>query len=217
MGFIRFHERMSGNVLAKPEGLIYAPEFLSGDEERELFAELERLEFHEIVLHGVAARRTARHFGLDYNYEQRTHIDEAEPLPSWLEPVRERSAALAGVQTEELVEALVQRYPQGGTIGWHRDAPSFGLVVGVSFGATARLRFRRGSKGNWTTWEIDLPPRSAYVLSGEARSRWHSVPPMRALRYSITFRTLRSRAGQGPVRVSPAYCADAGRGRSLAE
>lgn len=160
-----------------------------------LLAELDQLDFHEIVLHGVSARRTARHFGLNYNYQQRTHVEqEAEPLPPWLEPLRERCAALAGVQPEALVEALVQRYPEGATIGWHRDAPSFGVVVGVSLGSTARFRFRRGSKGNWSTWELDLPPRSAYVLAGEARTKWqHSVSPMKAQRYSITFRTLKQR------------------------
>ena len=158
-----------------------------------LLVELERLEFHEIVIHGVAARRTARHFGLDYNYEQRVHVEQAEPLPPWLEPLRERCALLAGVQPEALAEALVQRYPEGATIGWHRDAPSFGVVVGVSLGSSARFRFRRGSKANWTTWELDLPPRSAYVLAGEARTKWqHHVPPAKSLRYSITFRTLRN-------------------------
>ena len=156
--------------------------------------ELERMEFEPIVIRGVAARRTARHFGLNYDYEQRVHLQSAEPLPAWLEPVRGKCAALAGVPAEALVEALLQRYPQGATIGWHRDAPSFGLVVGLSLGSSARFRFRRGSPGRWTTWELDLPPRSAYVLAGEARTRWqHSLPPTRALRYSITFRTLKSK------------------------
>ena len=177
-----------------PRGLLFDPAFLSTDEERLLLVELDQLQFREIVIHGVPARRTARHFGLDYDYEQRVHLEEAEPLPSWLEPLRERCAALAGVQPEALVEALVQRYPEGATIGWHRDAPSFGLVVGVSLGSGARLRFRRGSKSHWTTWELDLPPRSAYVLAGEARTTWqHSLPPTKALRYSITFRTLKPR------------------------
>jgi hypothetical protein len=36
-------------------------------------------------------------------------------------------------------------------------------------------------------------PRSGYVLSGAARYAWqHSIPPTKALRYSITFRTLRA-------------------------
>ena len=148
-------------------------------------------------MHGVAARRTGRHFGVNYDYDQRAHVVEAEPIPEWLEPLRERCAGLAGLDPAALVEALVQRYPAGASIGWHRDAPSFGVVIGVSLVATARLRFRRGSTGHWTIWELSLPPGSAYVLAGEARTRWqHSIPAVKGLRYSITFRTLR---GAQPV------------------
>lgn len=145
-------------------------------------------------MHGVAARRTARHFGVSYDYDQRTEVSQAEPLPAWLLPLRDKAADLAGVSADELVAALVQQYPPGSTIGWHRDAPPFGVVVGVSLGASTRFRFRRGATRNWTTWELELPPRSGYVLDGEARWQWqHSVPPVDALRYSITFRTLRRR------------------------
>jgi alkylated DNA repair dioxygenase AlkB len=181
----------------QPQGLLFDPAFLTAEEECALLGELEQLDFREIVMHGVAARRTARHYGLDYDYERRAHIEQAEPLPPWLEPLRARCAALAGLEPEALVEALVQRYPAGATMGWHRDAPSFGVVVGVSLGSSARMRFRRGSTSRWTTWELDLPPRSAYVLAGEARTRWqHSIPPTKALRYSITFRTLRTARGR---------------------
>ncbi|MCA1645909.1 MAG: alpha-ketoglutarate-dependent dioxygenase AlkB [Chloroflexi bacterium] len=183
-----------------PPGLRFEPTFLSSDAEQSLLVELDRLEYHLIVLHGVAARRMARHFGLDYNYETRAHVPEAPPLPAWLEPLRERCAALAGVAPDDLAEALVQRYPEGATIGWHRDAPSFGVVIGVSLGATARLRFRRGAQGHWTTCELALPPRSAYVLAGDARTKWqHSIPPIKALRYSITFRTLKSQRSAVPA------------------
>jgi DNA oxidative demethylase len=173
---------------------VFEPEFLSPGDEEALLAEVERLEFHEIRLHGVAARRTARHFGLDYDYERRAHVDEAEPLPGWLIPLRDRCGELAGVAGGDLVEALVQRYPEGATIGWHRDAPSFGVVVGVSLRSSCRFRFRRGGAGDRTAYELALPPRSAYVLAAAARTAWqHSVPPTRELRYSITFRTLRER------------------------
>jgi alkylated DNA repair dioxygenase AlkB len=38
---------------------------------------------------------------------------------------------------------------------------------------------------------LELAPRSAYVLRGDVRWRWqHSIPATRALRYSLTFRTL---------------------------
>ena len=183
----------------QPEGLIYRPELITATEEQALLDELERLEFHEIRMHGVVAKRTARHFGLDYDYERRGIVEEAEPLPDWLAPVRERAAELAGVEPEELVEILVQRYPAGAQIGWHRDAPAFGIVVGVSLGSKSRLRFRRDKGGTRKTFEIQLEPRSGYVLAGEARSAWkHHVPPTKALRYSITFRTLRRSRQSGP-------------------
>jgi len=47
------------------------------------------------------------------------------------------------------------------------------------------LRPARGQLG------IELEPRSAYVMRNDVRWQWqHSIAPTRALRYSITFRTL---------------------------
>jgi DNA oxidative demethylase len=176
----------------EPQGLVYEPELLSVDEEAGLLERLESLRFDPIVLHGRAARRTGRHFGLGYDYGSRTP-QPGEPVPDWLLPLRERAAALAGHEPEELVEILVQRYPEGSTIGWHRDAPAFGTVIGVSLGGSSRLRFQRGKGENRRVWEVQLEPRSGYVLSGEARRSWeHSIPPTKELRYSITFRTLRA-------------------------
>jgi hypothetical protein len=115
---------------------VYRRDLVTADEEAELLGVLEELRFDPIVLHGQAARRTARHYGLGYDYEARTPLP-GEPVPEWLEPVRERAAGLAGRGPAELVEALVQRYPEGSTIGWHRDAPAFGTVIGVSLGLGA--------------------------------------------------------------------------------
>jgi alkylated DNA repair dioxygenase AlkB len=177
----------------QPEGLLYRPELLSAEEEDRLLGELETLRFDPIVLHGRAARRTGRHFGLDYDYESRTP-QPGEPIPGWLLPVRAQAAELAGHDPDELVEILVQRYPAGSTIGWHRDAPAFGTVIGVSLAGSSRLRFQRGKDTERRVWEITLEPRSGYVLAGPARTSWqHSIPPTKELRYSVTFRTLRPR------------------------
>jgi alkylated DNA repair protein (DNA oxidative demethylase) len=175
-----------------PEGLVYEPGLLSPEEERAVLDELERLEFHAIRMHGVVARRTARHFGLDYDYERRGVIGDAEPMPEWLLGVRLHAAELAAVDPGELVEGLVQRYPEGAQIGWHRDAPQFGTVVGISLLAPCRMRFRRDAGAVRRQHEVELEPRSGYVLAGPARTAWqHHVPPTKSLRYSITFRTLR--------------------------
>ena len=171
---------------------MYRPDLLGDAEERTLLAKLERLEFHEIHMHGVVAKRTARHFGVDYDYGRRAAVRGAEPVPEWLVPVREHAAGVAGVAPEELAEILVQRYPPGAPIGWHRDAPAFGIVVGISLGSAARMRFRRDKGGERHSFELELEPRSGYVLAGEARTAWqHHIPPAKALRFSITFRTLR--------------------------
>jgi alkylated DNA repair protein (DNA oxidative demethylase) len=168
---------------------------LTVEQERALLDQLDRLDFAEIRMHGVVAKRTARHYGMDYDYERRVPIAAAEPLPVWLEPVREHAAALAGVEPDELVETLVQRYPEGAQIGWHRDAPQFGTVVGVSLLGPSRMRFRRDIGGVRRQHEVLLEPRSGYVLAGPARTAWqHHVPPTKNLRYSITFRTLRRAA-----------------------
>ena len=185
----------------RPEGLLYRPELLSQNEERELLRRFDDLDFAEIRMHGVVAKRTARHYGLDYDYDSRAIVDEVDPIPDWLLGVRGHAADLGGVDPDELVEALVQRYPEGSQIGWHRDAPAFGTVIGVSLGSSARMRFRRDTGGVRLAWEVELEPRSGYVLAGEARTAWqHHVPPTKALRYSITFRTLRRRVTGGSSR-----------------
>jgi alkylated DNA repair dioxygenase AlkB len=180
-----------------PSGFIYKPGLLTADEERSLLDEIERLSFDEIRMHGVVAKRTAKHFGLDYDYEGRAIIEDAESIPDWIVPVRAKAAALAQLEPAELVEVLIQRYPEGAQIGWHRDAPMFGTVVGISLLAPARMRFRRDKGGVRRTFELELAPRSGYVLAGEARTAWqHHIPPTKSLRYSITFRTLRSRGNR---------------------
>jgi alkylated DNA repair dioxygenase AlkB len=175
----------------EPRGLVYQPELIDTANEARLLGIIGALRFDPIFLHGQEARRTARHFGLDYDYGGRTPRP-GEPIPDWLLPLRARAALLAERDPDELVEILVQKYPPRGSIGWHRDAPAFDVVVGVSLLASCRLRFQRGTGLERRTWEVLLEPRSGYVLAGEARASWeHSIPPAKDLRYSITFRTLR--------------------------
>lgn len=179
-----------------PQGLVYRPDFITEDEERGLLAALDEIEFRAVTMRGQTARRTVRHYGYDYDYESWGKLVPADPLPASLTWLRDRCARFAELAPEELVQTLVSRYPPGAPIGWHRDAPMFGpKVVGVSLLSSCRMRFQRQVAGTRTVYELELAPRSAYVLGGEARTRWqHSIPPTKALRYSITFRTLKNRS-----------------------
>ena len=190
-----------------PPDLHYRPDFVSKPEEAELLRAIEGLEFSKVEMRGVVARRRTVHFGWTYGYEARTS-EPGTPMPAFLLPLRERAAEWIGVEPDALAEALVTEYPEGAPIGWHRDAPMFGVIAGISLAASCRMKFRRyvspsavadlGGAPRRTTHEIELAPRSAYVLKGVVRRDYeHSIPPVKEKRYSITFRTLTPRRGSG--------------------
>ena len=139
----------------------------------------------------TAKRRTVS-FGFDYDFSYNA-VHPAAPIPDFLEPLKARVAAWMGVSPESVRHALIAEYRPGTALGWHRDVPDFELVCGISLAANCRMRFRPFPPKNdrKSVLSLELAPRSAYVLRGDARWRWqHSIPPARALRYSITFRTL---------------------------
>lgn len=188
---------------AVPAGFDYRENFISPAEERELLDAIEPLEFSQVVMRGAVAKRRTMHFGWTYGYYSR-RSEPGPPLPDFLLQVRERCAEWAGIGAEQFVEALVTEYPPGATIGWHRDAPMFGdVVAGVSLRTVCRMKFRPyispsavpdNNRPRRTTHEIELAPRSAYVMAGPARRHFeHSIPAVASTRYSITFRTVRSR------------------------
>jgi alkylated DNA repair protein (DNA oxidative demethylase) len=156
------------------------------------------LDFRAVTMRGQTALRTVRLYGFDYDYES-GRLHPGDPLPEELTWLRERCGELAGVTSDELVQALVSRYPAGAGIGWHRDAPMFGSkVIGVSLLSPCRMRFQRRSRERRLVYALELEPRSGYVLSGSARWAWqHSIPATKALRYSVTFRSLRRDAAPG--------------------
>jgi len=179
-----------------PGGLIFKSNFLSVQEERDLFGLLQTLSFYEFKLHGVAAKRRVLHFGLRYALETRV-LSTAPEIPPQFEPIRRRAAAFAGVAPNEFSQILVNEYRPGAGIGWHHDSPTFGIVAGVSLGATCTMRFQAGGGEERRTSELELPSRSIYLLTGEARNSWqHRIAPIRELRYSITMRTLRKQSSE---------------------
>ena len=174
-----------------PEGFVHREEFVSRGEEASLLEVIRGLDFHDMKMRGVTAKRRIVDYGVKYSFET-FKATPGPPMPGYLLPLRERAAQLAGVDGDALAEALVTEYAAGAAIGWHRDAHPFDVVIGISLLSACRFRFRRGKVRAWETMEIPLQPRSAYVLTGPARTQWeHSIPAVKALRYSITFRTLR--------------------------
>ncbi|HEY4032174.1 MAG TPA: alpha-ketoglutarate-dependent dioxygenase AlkB [Caulobacteraceae bacterium] len=177
-----------------PEGFAYRPEVITPQEELALAARFETLPFKPYQFRGYEGARRTVAYGWRYADDGKA-IERAQAIPDFLLEVRAKAAAFAGLEPEELVQALVIDYPPGAPIGWHRDRPAFGQVLGVSLLTPAPLRLRlERPDGGWDRITQVLEPRSAYRLSGPARHQWrHSIPPLDAQRYSITFRTLAKR------------------------
>jgi alkylated DNA repair dioxygenase AlkB len=76
------------------------------------------------------------------------------------------------------------------------DRPFFDDVMGLSLGSACNFRLRHPlDERKWQRVSLRLEPRSAYLLKDVALREWeHSIPPVESLRYSVTFRNLRSRA-----------------------
>jgi len=171
-------------------GLRYEGELISKVEERALLEKLGGLNLTPFRFHGWLGNRKTQSFGWRYDFEDASFAP-TEPIPDWLQPLREMAAAFAGLQPGDFVHVLLARYDPGAGIGWHRDRDVFEKVVGVSLGAPATLRFRRRTPSGFQRANLEVMPRSAYLLAGEARHDWeHSIPPGQSLRFSITFRTL---------------------------
>jgi alkylated DNA repair dioxygenase AlkB len=178
-----------------PEGFLYEPDFLSEHEEAALLAHIRELEFQAFDFQGYIAKRRIVEYGWEYDFGSRK-ASRTQPLPAFLNSVRERAARFAEVAPEAIVEAVVTEYTPGAPIGWHRDVPQFETIIGLSLGGTCRMRLKPyRSEGKLVS--IVLEPRSIYVMRGTARWKFqHSIPAVKELRYSITFRTLRAKAAK---------------------
>lgn len=171
-------------------GLDYRPEFISVAEERKLIQRLGELDLNPFRFHGWLGNRKTMSFGWRYDFDDAS-FTPAQPIPDWLQPLRERAAGFGGFAPHDVHHALIARYDPGAGIGWHKDRDVFDRVIGVSLGTPATLRFRQRTDDGFRRASVEVEPRSAYLLSGEVRREWeHRITPGDQLRFSITFRTL---------------------------
>lgn len=172
-------------------GLALRSDIVTTEEEASLIERIDDSGLAPFRFQGWLGRRMTRSFGWTYDFD-RASFAPSDPLPDWLESLRDRAADVARLPADALVQALVIRYDPGAGIGWHRDRPVFDQVVGISLGNAATMRFRRRKAGGFDRRQVPLAPRSIYHLTDEARQDWeHSIAPMNLPRWSVTFRSLR--------------------------
>lgn len=176
-----------------PSGFEYYPDFLSSDEQSFLISCIQQYQLSKFVFHGYEAKRKAKSFGLDYSFTNKS-LTEGDPIPvEFLEVIRKVSAKI-NVDHSSIKELLILEYPVGSVINWHRDAPPFDIIAGISLAAPCIFKLRPYNKQNRkrsSTISLEVLPGSLYIMKGESRQQWeHSTAPVDKVRYSITFRTL---------------------------
>ncbi|HET6778403.1 MAG TPA: alpha-ketoglutarate-dependent dioxygenase AlkB [Gemmatimonadales bacterium] len=176
---------------AFPEGFRYEADILTETQEAQLLERVRQLPFVEFQFQGYVGKRRVVSYGWQYDFNHRV-LQKADDIPPFLLTLRETAADFAGMPQDRLQQVLVTEYDAGAGIGWHRDKAVFGEVIGFSLLSACRFRLRRKAGAGWERVSLTAEPRSAYLLSGPARTEWeHSIPEVDTLRYSITFRNFR--------------------------
>ena len=180
-----------------PDGFIYKEGFTSETEEQELIREIQKVQLEPFKYYQFTGKRRTASFGWQYEFGT-SEITAAPEIPPFLLPMRTRAGNVFDIDPKSLVQTSIIEYSTGSPIGWHRDIPQFGVVIGISLGAPCRMRFRKYSRvqpkklNRDEILSIELQPRSIYLMSGASRESWqHSIPPVKELRYAIMMRTLR--------------------------
>jgi alkylated DNA repair protein (DNA oxidative demethylase) len=189
------------NLFDRPllAGFLQAKDIVTTVEEQRLIALINAVKLSPFRYRGWLGKRLTASFGWRYDFDDAS-LQPTDSIPEWLLPLRERAAQIAGLDPDELVQALLVRYDPGAGIGWHRDRPVFEHVIGISLGSATTMRFRRRRAAGFDRTSVLLTPRSLYHLTGEVRWKWeHSIIPMEVTRWSITFRSLSEKAAKLPA------------------
>jgi alkylated DNA repair dioxygenase AlkB len=182
-----------------PDGFIYRQNFISEAEEQELMRQIQKVSLEPFKYYQFTGKRRTASFGWQYEFGA-SEITAAPEMPPFLLPLRTCAGNVFNIDPNSLIQTSIIEYSTGSPIGWHRDIPQFGVVIGISLGAPCRMRFREYSRvrskklNRDEVLSIELQPRSIYLMSGASRESWqHSIPPVKELRYAIMMRTLRAK------------------------
>lgn len=178
-----------------PQGFQYFPDFITIEEEEDLISLISATGLHSFQFQGYEAKRKVASFGYDWNFNSRTLL-KGKDIPQSLTPFIEKVSHHLQLPEEEFAEVLFTEYPAGSLINWHRDAPPFNLIAGLSLFSDCvfRLRpFEKPLRGRRSVLSLPVKRRSLYVLEGISRNDWeHSIAALPKMRYSVTLRTLRT-------------------------
>ena len=181
-----------------PVGFRYDRGFLTPAEEQDLLREIAELDLRPSQYHEYTALRKTACFGLGLSFDgplaearfaerRGVELKPRPPAPDFLQQLAARVARHCGLKAGSFPHVLVTEYPPGAPIGWHRDAPPFAAIYGVSLAADCNFRLRPYvsplERGRAYVDEVEaavLGGRPTSVgRSGQARSAAGTAQPAR--------------------------------------
>jgi alkylated DNA repair dioxygenase AlkB len=177
-----------------PPGFNYYPNFITEAEEAQLMKLVAQFELQQMKFHEYEAKRKVINFGQGWSFTEQK-LKQGNAIPAEFAFIVDRIAKQLSIPNELIVQFLITEYPVGSVINWHRDAPPFDIIAGLSLLADCSFKLRPHDKEKQTrsaTISLPVQRRSLYSMQGPAKSEWqHCTAPLNKIRYSLTFRTLK--------------------------
>lgn len=177
-----------------PPGFIYKPDFITVAEEETLRGVIESLDLNPMKFYQYEAKRKVQSFGQGWSFTDQ-QLKPGNPIPTGFDFLVQKVADELRIGKPSIAQFLVTEYPVGSVINWHRDAPPFEIVAGISLLSDCIFKLRPQDKEKQTraaTISLPVNRRSLYVMQGLSKTAWqHCTAPVTEVRYSITLRTLR--------------------------
>jgi alkylated DNA repair protein alkB family protein 8 len=169
-------------------------DFISTSTEEELIKEIDSKKWV------VDYDRRLQYYG--YRNELEKPYDLVEfpvPMPPLLEQLSKEIVA-RNIVTAQPDQVIINEYLPGQGIRPHKDRNYFeNQICGINLGSGCIMRFIKGAD----VVDVEVPPRSLYVMQDEVRYKWHhAIPPRkkdiidgkvqhRERRWSITYRKVK--------------------------
>ena len=178
-----------------PNGFVYHPDFITEAEEIHLLKIISTLSLEPMQFHEYEARRKVLSFGKGWSFTDQV-LKKGKDIPVAFDFLVDKLVLHLSLPKQDIAQFLITEYPVGSVINWHRDAPPFDIIAGVSLLSDCTFKLRphdKAKQNRKATIPLTVKRRSLYTLQGEAKSEWqHSTAPAKQVRFSLTFRTLKN-------------------------
>lgn len=201
----------NNSIATSPNGLYYIEDFIKSEEETEIMNLLEKT----TDWFGVSSTPNSRkviHYGYEYSYANKyTKPKKINDIPdiyktNILEKLKDKippeiyDRVLKNYNFDQLI---INRYEPNQGISMHIDSELHfdSVILCITVGSGTTINFESKDKKNMRS--IYVKPRSAYIMSGDARNKWlHGIDKKtydvvnekmikRGTRYSLTFRRIK--------------------------